>query len=160
MHGGPQNTNQRTAHPVIADGLVYAPTASITEDIERPNAKEGLYAIDDSTEEVAWKYISPVDYHGWTYPPAYVDGVVYLSVMEYGIVALDGKTGDIVWQTELKVDGPPTIADGRVYASTEINDDKAGDIVALDATTGNELWRANGRGTGFTTAKTLEISSP
>ncbi len=147
MNGGPVNTIQRTAHPVVTDGLVYAPTASITEDIERSNANEGLYAIDDSTGKVVWKYISPVDYHGWTYPPAYVDGVVYLSVMEYGIVALDGKTGDVVWQTQLKVDGPPTIAGERVYVSAEINDNKAGAIVSLDAETGNELWRATGRGT-------------
>jgi outer membrane protein assembly factor BamB len=147
MHGGPTNGGLRTAHPVVADGLVYAPTAGVTADTDGPKATEALYAIEDSSGQVVWKHVPQTDERGRTFPPAYARGVVYLSVLDYGVVALNGKSGHVLWMNQLAAYGPPVIADGHVYVSAESDDGKEAFVVALDAETGDEQWRVSGRGT-------------
>ncbi|WP_231187191.1 PQQ-binding-like beta-propeller repeat protein [Haladaptatus sp. DYF46] len=146
MHGGPTEGGLRTAHSVVTDGFVYAPTAGVTADTDGPKAKEALYAIDDSSGQVVWKHVPQTDEQGWTFPPAYARGVVYLSGLDYGVVALNGKSGFVQWKTELAANGPPVLADGRVFVSGELPSGEAF-VVALDAGTGDEQWRVSGRGT-------------
>ncbi|WP_423746294.1 PQQ-binding-like beta-propeller repeat protein (plasmid) [Haladaptatus sp. SPP-AMP-3] len=147
MHGGPTNGGLRSAHPVVTDGFVYAPTASVTADSDGPKATEALYAIDDSSGKVVWKHVPQTDGRGWTFPPAYARGVVYLAALDYGVVALNGKSGHMLWKKELAANGPPVFADGRVYVSAESDDGEGAFVVALDAETGDEQWRVSGRGT-------------
>lgn len=146
MHGGPTDGGLRTAHSVVTDGLVYAPTAGVTADTDGPKAKEALYAIDELSGQVVWRYIPQTDEQGWTFPPAYARGVVYLSVLDYGVVALNGKSGHMLWKKDFAANGPPVFADGNVYVSAELPSGKAS-VVALDAGTGDEQWRVSGRGT-------------
>lgn len=134
--GTPTSTIPDGGHPVVADGVVYAPTAGVTEETD---ATEGLYAIDAASGEVVWRYDVPETDFGWTFPPALADGLVYAALLEYGVVALDPATGAVRWETRVPANGPPTVIDGQVILSTERDGETA--VTALDAVTGRELWR-------------------
>ena len=142
MGGGPVNSIQRSAHPLVVDGVVYAPTASTTW---HSDAEEALYAIDDADGSEVWRYVPDAE-QPWTFPPAYAGGVVYLSVLDHGVIALDAKTGDVLWQTQVPTNGTPTVANGRAFVSLEPPDGTVSHVVALDAATGEEVWRATGDG--------------
>lgn len=147
MGGGPANTIQRSAHPVVVDGIVYAPTASTTR---YTDSREAVYAVDADAGEEVWRYVVPRDRFGWTFPLAHADGAVYVAALDYGVTALDTATGEEIWHaSEPSVNGPPTVADGRVYASLDPDDDdrEISYVVALDAETGEEIWRSRGSGT-------------
>lgn len=139
----------QSGHPVVVDGVVYAPTASITE---RTDAPEGLIAIDDATGEPLWRYEVPDDADpGWTFAPAFDDGLVFVSLATTAVVALDAATGDVEWSTPLQVRGPPTVSSGRVFVPGEVPGRSAGGddgsdeyrtfLAALDAGSGEEVWR-------------------
>lgn len=116
----------------------------------------GVTALDAETGKVQWQ--RPLSPHGKDMnrgglPLAY--GMVYCS--EGGpnpaISALDIKTGERVWRIELGADVGeyaigPTVAGGRVFVSTRANtrrgpkpDKLHGAVTALDAKTGEILWR-------------------
>jgi len=150
MGGGPTNSGQRTGHPVVVDGTVFAPTASTTDHADAP---EALYAVDADSGDVRWRYVPAEDAaldarpgDPWTFPPAYADGVVYLGVLDHGVVALDARDGTVRWRKQIRVYGPPTLADGRVYASIESPSDERSHVVALDAASGKEDWRTTDDG--------------
>lgn len=143
MNGGPANSTMPSGHPVVVDGTVFAPTASITSDTE---GVEALYAIDDETGEVRWRYVPPVR-RGWTFPPAYEDGVVYVAALDYGLVALDADSGEEHWRAPLRVFSPPTVTAGRVCVSLEGDEARESHVVAVDTETGDEDWRSTGTGT-------------
>jgi len=142
MEGGPANSIQAIAHPVVADGRAFVPTASTTSDTA---GREALYAVDDSTGEVDWRYVPPAAEFGWTFPPASADGTVYLAALEYGVVALDAASGTVEWTAEIPANGPPTVANGRLFVSTEA--EQRSSIVALSLSNGEEVWRSTGDGT-------------
>jgi outer membrane protein assembly factor BamB len=142
INGSPNRTIQSAGHPVVVDGVVYAPTASVTEETD---ATEGLLAIDDETGDVRWRYDVPSDAeHGWTFSAAFADQLVYVSMLDRGVVALDATTGDVEWQRSVPADGPPTVANGRLFVSVNLGSDSA--LVGLDAATGDELWFRDGSG--------------
>lgn len=116
----------------------------------------GVMALDAETGEVQWQQsLSPhgKDMNRGALPLA--NGMVYCS--EGGpnpaIRALDIKTGKRVWRTELGADAGeyaigPTVAGGRVFVSTRANTRRGpkpenfhGAVTALDAKTGEILWR-------------------
>ena len=113
-------------------------------------------ALDAQTGLVQWRRpLSPhgIDLNRGGLPIA--DGMVYCSEggPEPTISALDVKTGDPVWRTPLGADAGeyaigPTVAGGRVFVSTRANtrrgpkpDNYRGAVTALDAKTGEILWR-------------------
>ncbi len=91
--------------------------------------------------------------------PAVVDGVVYFGDFEGNLFALDAATGKLKWVTELDthpktiVTGSPLVYDGRVYIGVSSNEvftslsptypccQSRGSMVALDATSGEIVWR-------------------
>jgi outer membrane protein assembly factor BamB len=69
------------------------------------------------------------------------DARVYVPLAGEHFFAIDRKTGKTVWTVDIESDWPPLVRDGVVYlaASDELH--------ALDAATGNRLWRVPlGRG--------------
>ncbi len=116
----------------------------------------GVMALDAETGDVLWTQpLSPKgrDMNRGGLPLA--NGLVYCSEggPQPAIRALDIKTGKNVWRTELGrevgeyVTGP-TVAGGRVFVSTRANtrrgpkpDNFRGAVTALDAKTGETLWR-------------------
>lgn len=144
LGGAPSNSNLGTAHPVVVEGTVYAPTGSTTS---HTDAREGLYALDVADGSERWRYEVPSDVRGWTFAPAYADGTLYCAVLDLGVVALDAADGTVKWERRVPVTGPPTVGEGRVFASVDPSGSDRSGVVGLDATTGEVTWRTVGDGT-------------
>lgn len=91
-------------------------------------------------------------------PPVIVDGKLYFLDAETRVNAVDASNGRSLWNERLRPNsgedrhasgGGIAAAGGRVFVSTGF-----GFLVALDATTGAEVWRFEGR-TPFMTAPTV-----
>lgn len=72
---------------------------------------------------------------------ALASGMVFVTAGYNEAVALNSKTGDIIWRTTLSAPtrAAPTVADGRVFIVTLDNR-----TTALSATTGARLWQHQG----------------
>ena len=88
--------------------------------------------------------------------PTVVDDKVYIISGQLVVFCFDKKTGDIVWQTDVKnnyqVRDPrfgfsesPLVYDGKVFCSAG---GSAASVVALDAATGKEAWKSEAFKTG------------
>jgi len=90
--------------------------------------------------------------------PVVGNGRIYFLLYGGGVAALDLATGNLLWQNT-QVWGAknhaPTYAEERLFVPTENpssvggKDPTAGTIVALDAATGELLWRGNQAGTAI-----------
>lgn len=88
---------------------------------------------------VAWKYVMPAIYNSG---PAVANGIVYVAASDpshgvYALVALDGRTGRVLWKTPLQgaAYAPPTVVGDTVYVR-----DNLGVIYAVDAATHTVAW--------------------
>ncbi len=111
-----------------ADSTVYVTDASA--------GGGSLIAVDSRDGTVVWQ--SPAV--GETYHNPVVGTHLYLPNNDGTVYALDKESGDTVWtyQTETRGLVPPlSYCDGTVFLS----DTLAGEVVALDAKTGTQLWR-------------------
>jgi outer membrane protein assembly factor BamB len=120
--------------PAVADGKVYV------------GSLDGyLYALDWNTGSILWKTqaAGPVESS-----PAYVDGAVYFTAEEPStgmVYKLDAATGAVQWNFSIayrpsftggnQMLGSPSVADGKVFASSNW-----GDYYALDTSSGAEIW--------------------
>lgn len=140
--GGPVS-----ATPVIAGGFVYV------------GSYDGLlYAIDQSSGEVAWTYdtgaavLEPnlgIDL-GITGSAAVVDGTVYVGDAAASMHAIDATTGEPLWvsktddQASASIWSSPVVWDGRVFvgvASIAKEEGFRGSVLALDAISGEIAWQ-------------------
>jgi outer membrane protein assembly factor BamB len=113
--------------PTVADGRVFF--ALHAWSLDEPNA----FALDLSTGEKQWAY----DLGGATAgPPAVVDGRAYFLAGHGEIHVLEAATGNVAWTGSIDTDGEyaPLVHDGILVAPGDSR------TVALDATTGEELW--------------------
>ena len=91
-----------------------------------------LWALDATTGEELWRIDEPI------FTPAVADGVGYSGSVSGLITAFDTATGAIRWQETVEGTARPlAVADGVVY----IPADAEQRVYALDAQTGDELWR-------------------
>jgi outer membrane protein assembly factor BamB len=120
--------------PAVANGAVYI------------GSLDGyLYALDWDTGAIQWKTQAggPIESS-----PAYADGAVYFTAEEpdTGMVyKVNSSTGAVQWNFSIayrpsftggnQMLGSPSVADGKVFASSNW-----GDYYALDIQTGAELW--------------------
>ena len=113
--------------PVVADGL-----ARVVERLEEDRAT--LHAVDARTGERCRRRTYGFSVDGR--PAVTDDALVYPG--DGGFVAFDRATDEVRWRQPFEDGFPstPRVADGRVFAS--IFD---GLLVALDETSGEELWR-------------------
>ncbi len=105
-----------TSSPVVFDDTVFVATAY-----------GEAVAMSANNGSVLWRTSVRGTMHS---SPAYLDGMVYIAN-----VGLDAKTGDIIWQTSLRLESSPVVKYGRVYGQTA-----DGYIVSLDAKTGQQIW--------------------
>ena len=127
--------------PAVSGGLVYI------------GNHDGLvYAFDAASGEEVWSYRtgSYVDSS-----PAVVDGVMYVGSWDNHVYAIDATDGEEMWSYDAGdfVRSSPTVADGVVYIGThcqltectsyfpEREHESDGYLVALDATSGDRLWK-------------------
>jgi outer membrane protein assembly factor BamB len=84
------------------------------------------------------------------FPPAVAYGRVYVGTNPGRFLAIEAATGEIAWERDFDrcIAASPTVADGVVYQSLmdpspcgNPDRDAPGYVVALDADTGEDLWR-------------------
>ena len=96
--------------------------------------------------ELQWVYQTPV-MGPWQATPIVVDGVMYLTQRPNDIVALDARTGRVYWIYRHPTSPDHLACCGANNRGVAVLGDKVfmatldAHVVAIDATTGTELWR-------------------
>jgi alcohol dehydrogenase (cytochrome c) len=135
----PPGANETT--PVVHDGVMF--TFGNGDKVQALNAVNG---------DLLWQYARqlPSD----AYPifkrniAVYADKV-YVATSDVHVVALDAKSGRVVWDRALtaekgfRLTGGPLAARGKIMVGTVGRVPGRNYIVALDAETGKESWRFN-----------------
>jgi alcohol dehydrogenase (cytochrome c) len=129
--------------PIVVDGVMYVTTSF-----------NHVYAIDAKTGEQFWHYkhkMGPVT----TYccgpnnrGVAIYKDKVFMGTLDAKLVALDAKTGSLVWETEIadpelgySETMAPTVVDGKVLIGTNGGEyGIRGFVRAYDADTGKQVW--------------------
>jgi alcohol dehydrogenase (cytochrome c) len=138
----PTSPNEIT--PLVHDGVVFIASGG------------KVLAIDGVSGDLLWQYVRPA---AARFSPAsatarsiaiYEDTLI-APTPDRHVVALDVKTGKVVWDREVvpasdpgpRLSGGPLVAHGKVIQGvSNCNNLKGGCfIVGLDAKTGNEVWR-------------------
>jgi outer membrane protein assembly factor BamB len=149
----------------VVDGLV------VIGDRDLSNRLDEWRAYDATTGDVRWRvrYPAPgrLDYdNAPRATPVLVDGRAYL-LGAFGVLScVELSTGDLVWRRDLRrefgADGrlpwglcsTPLVADGRVYTNPGAD---AAAWVALDDSTGADLWVSAGVGQGHASPVLAEL---
>ena len=137
-----------SASPSVVEGVVYVGSWNGT-----------MYALDAFSGQTLWTF-DINDPHpenrgglpGIQASAAVVDGVVYFGAADANVYALDALTGALEWKHALgdpDVEGAhvwssPAVFNGKVYVGKSSHRDAPcvrGAVIALDATTGVEVWR-------------------
>jgi PQQ-dependent dehydrogenase (methanol/ethanol family) len=129
--------------PIVVDGIMYATTAF-----------NHVYAIDARTGEELWHYkheMGPIT--TFCCGPnnrgvAVHDDKVYMGTLDAQLVALDAKTGSLIWKKEIADPAlgysetmAPTAVDGMILIGTNGGEyGIRGFVKAFDAETGDEKW--------------------
>src|SRR5579871_6674535 len=132
-------TNEAT--PLVHDGVMF---------LHSPGDK--LEAVDAATGDLLWQYarILPPGVNASNKRMISIYGnKVYMGTSDVHVVALDVKTGRVVWDQPLTEErgfgltGGPLVAKGKVMIGTGGRVGGKNYIVALDAETGALAWRFN-----------------
>lgn len=146
----------RTA-PVVENGLMFIAAGGSLLGAGVPNmtvegqGNGGLYALNPKTGEVVWNYVPEgAGVSNLIKGPAAGDGKVFVGLADAHVVAVDQKTGKMVWNVPAGADplppgefigAAPAYADGIVLVGIGSGDAGiSGRVVALDAKTGAKLW--------------------
>jgi PQQ-dependent dehydrogenase (methanol/ethanol family) len=131
--------------PIVYKGIIYVPTGA-----------DDVYAIDAGSGKIIWKDTGNLDQKistvccGWiSRGVALGDGKVYLGRIDGKLVALDQKTGKLVWsrlvmpwQQGYAITNAPLYVDGMVITGISGGEyEIRGRLTAYDAKTGKERWR-------------------
>jgi alcohol dehydrogenase (cytochrome c) len=129
------------ATPLVHDGVIF---------LHSPGDK--LEALDAATGDLLWQYarILPSGVNASNKRNIAIYGnKVYMGTSDVHVVALDAKTGRVVWDQPLTEErgftltGGPLAAKGKVMIGTGGRVGGKNYIVALDAETGSLAWRFN-----------------
>lgn len=134
------------ATPFVVDGILYTTTAW-----------SKVIAVDAATGELKWQYDPEVP--GETAikaccdvvnrGAAYSDGKIFSATLDGRLIALDAKTGKLVWSTDTldkgwpyTITGAPRVAKGKVFIGNGGGDLGArGYVSAYDTKSGKLVWR-------------------
>ena len=109
-----------------------------------------LYCFNATSGDIIWEYNPHTENGYFCVGPAVAYGMVYELNRDGYLYALDINTGDVVWKYKgpgpLMFPGTPTVADGKIYATTGQTASYAGymsesEFACLDAYTGQPLWK-------------------
>ena len=133
------------ATPLVYDGIMYL-----------PNPRDVIQALDAATGDLIWEYRPEIDPDGAgglgpQKSIAIYGDKIFGATLGAHIVALDARTGQVVWDTETadrslgyRYTAGPIVVRGTVIAGITGCDRYKEDvcfIVGLDADTGEEKWR-------------------
>jgi quinohemoprotein ethanol dehydrogenase len=133
------------ADPVVVDGVMYVPTGN-----------DDIFALDAKTGAKLWEFQSDIPQVndliccGWDNRGVAVgEGKVFSGMLDGSFVALDQKTGKLVWRTQLEdyhdgfsLTGAYRYYDGLVFTGISgAENGVRGRVTALDAKDGHEVWR-------------------
>ena len=133
------------AQPIVYKNVIYVVTGA-----------DDVFAVDAKTGAKKWTYRANLNQSiktvccGWTNRGvALGDGKVYVGQLNGKLVALDQKTGRIVWSTQVAsyqqgytITNAPLYYNGRVYTGVSGGEfGIRGRLTAFDAKTGKEDWR-------------------
>ncbi|WP_338467651.1 PQQ-binding-like beta-propeller repeat protein [Novosphingobium sp. ZN18A2] len=131
--------------PLEYDGVLYVPTG-----------EDDVFAVSVETGKILWKYDSGIDQQisticcGWlSRGVALGPGKVFIGQLDGKLVALDQKTGKVVWSVQpvkwqdgYSLTAAPLYVDGKVIIGTAGGEyGIRGRVMAFDAKTGKEVWR-------------------
>ena len=125
---------------IVADGVIYTSTGRET------------YALDASSCAVKWKYAYRAEEErcgGSNRGVAVLDGRVFRGTCDGRLIALDAKTGTLLWKTVMaaprlgeSTSAAPLAWGGTVFMGVAGSESGVrGRVMAFDAATGRELWR-------------------
>ena len=133
------------AQPLVYKNVIYIVTGA-----------DDVFAIDAHTGAKKWTYRANLNQKikticcGWTNRGVGLgDGKVYVGQLDGKLVALDQKTGQIAWSTQVAsyqqgytITSAPLYYNGRVYTGVSGGEyGIRGRLTAFDAKTGKEDWR-------------------
>jgi len=128
------------ATPLVHDGVLYVHSFG-----------DNVQALDAATGDELWHYARKLPNNARPTVKrnmALHGNKLYFGTSDVHEVALDVKTGAVVWDTPLAADGSgfglsggPLVAHGKVLQGTNGQAPGGDYIVGLDAETGKELWR-------------------
>jgi len=145
---------QNETTPLVHDGVMFIPSGATVQ------------ALDAATGDLLWQYVRSLPDeldNGRSARPkslAILGDRLYTATADGHLVALDVKSGKVVWDQEILTDaerasngqpegvalhlnGGPLVAKGKVIIGASLGVNVRGGcfIVALDAATGREAWR-------------------
>jgi quinohemoprotein ethanol dehydrogenase len=133
------------SQPLEYKGVIYVPTG-----------EDDVFAVAVETGEILWEHHANLDQTistvccGWeSRGVALGDGKVYIGQLDGKLVALDQKTGQVAWQTQVArwqegatITHAPLYYDGMVITGMSGGEfGIRGRLTAYDAETGKERWR-------------------
>ena len=129
-----------TATPLEHDGVLFV-----------QGYRDQVEALDAATGDLLWNYqrVLPEDARPSVKKSIAIYGnKIYAATSDTHLIALDVKTGKLVWDTTLgdpkigmQLTGGPIAAKGKIMIGTGGQQPGGNFIVALDAETGKEAWR-------------------
>ena len=136
------NDGQPQAPPIVNGRMMFVTTA------------EQVIALDSTTGDLLWRYVHPLPAdvrrpHSTNRGVALYDDKVYVGTLDAHVVALSAATGQVVWDRTVAdyrhayyITMAPLVVNGMVMAGTSGGEHGIrGFLTALDAMTGDELWR-------------------
>jgi polyvinyl alcohol dehydrogenase (cytochrome) len=142
--------------PIVAEGMVFLSAGNVGFNFSNVSkfAKtktavrgegisfNGIYALSAKTGELLWHFPTK----GEAMPTAaYSNGKIYITTGDGYAQAVDTKTGNLVWKTELKGMAnmsSPAIVDGKIYVAMS----SPGGVFCLDETNGHVVWKSTIKG--------------
>ena len=140
------STGLREGHqapPVVNDGVMFVTTPH-----------NHVLALDAGSGDLLWRYQRdlPEDLsqmHPTNRGVGLHGNLVYMATADCFLVALDARTGEVVWETEVEDYGTgyymtlaPLVAEGRVMVGVSGGEfGIRGFVAAFDATTGEPAWK-------------------
>ena len=134
------------ANPDPADWLMF----SRTFDAQRFSPLDQVNRDNVAELGLAWSLGLPEGVTE-TIPTVY-DGVMYLTMPDSSIAALDATTGDLIWQYEPVIEsrGAGRSKTMSIYQDMIYFGASDGSIIAIDAVNGDERWRSEPSGRDIT----------